>query len=68
MIIYKSPDELQRMRKAGRITAGTIDRVLAAVAPGKTTADLDAVAEAYIRGPRPRSRATAGSPPPSAPR
>lgn len=49
MIIYKSPDEVERMRKAGRITAGTIERVLAAVAPGKTTADLDAVAEAYIR-------------------
>lgn len=49
MIIYKSPDEVERMREAGRITAGTIDRVLAAVAPGETTADLDAVAEAYIR-------------------
>ena len=36
------------MRRAGRITAGTIEAVLAAVAPGKTTADLDAVAEGYI--------------------
>lgn len=48
MIIYKSVDEIDKMRAAGRIVAGTIDRVLAAVAPGKSTADLDAVAERYI--------------------
>jgi methionyl aminopeptidase len=49
MIIYKSPEEIDKMRKAGRIVAGTIDRVLAAVRPGVTTAQLDAVAETYIR-------------------
>jgi methionyl aminopeptidase len=49
MIIYKSKDELERMRPSGRITAGTIQRVLAAVRPGATTADLDAVAESTIR-------------------
>ena len=48
MIIYKSPDEVDKMRKAGRIVAGTIQRVLAAVRAGVTTADLDRVAEAYI--------------------
>ena len=48
MIIYKSPEEIDKMRKAGRIVAGTIDRVLAAVGPGITTAQLDEVAEAYI--------------------
>jgi methionyl aminopeptidase len=48
MIIRKSTEELAKMRRAGRITAGTIEAVLAAVAPGKTTADLDAVAEDYI--------------------
>ena len=48
MIIYKSPEEIDKMRKAGRIVAGTIDRVLAAVGPGVTTARLDEVAEAYI--------------------
>lgn len=48
MIIYKSAEEIDKMRAAGRIVAGTIDRVLAAVAPGKSTADLDAVAERYI--------------------
>jgi methionyl aminopeptidase len=48
VIIYKSADEIDKMRVAGRIVAGTIERVLAAVAPGKSTADLDAVAERYI--------------------
>jgi methionyl aminopeptidase len=49
VIIYKSPEEIDKMRKAGRIVAGTIDRVLGAVKPGVTTASLDEVAEAYIR-------------------
>jgi methionyl aminopeptidase len=49
MIIRKSPEELQKMRRSGRILAGTIDEVLEAVAPGRTTADLDAVAERRIR-------------------
>src|SRR5204862_1993418 len=49
MIIYKSPDEIAKMREAGRIVAGTIERVVAAVAPGRTTADLDRVGEEYIR-------------------
>jgi methionyl aminopeptidase len=48
MIIYKSAEEIAKMRRAGRVVAGTIDRVVAAVRPGITTADLDAVAEAYI--------------------
>jgi methionyl aminopeptidase len=48
MIIRKSPEELDRMRKAGRIVAGTILSVLDAVTPGTTTLDLDRVAERYI--------------------
>jgi len=48
VIIRKSPDELQKMRKAGRVVAGTIDRVLAAVAPGTSTLQLDRVAQDYI--------------------
>jgi methionyl aminopeptidase len=63
VIIYKSPDEIARMRKAGRIVAGTIDRVLAAVRPGTTTAELDAVAEAYIldQGATPSFKGYGGS-------
>jgi methionyl aminopeptidase len=49
MIILKSPDEVAKMRVAGSIVAETIDTVLAAVRPGVSTADLDAVAEAFIR-------------------
>jgi methionyl aminopeptidase len=49
MIIYKSPDEVDKMRVAGRIVAATIDAVLGAVRPGVSTADLDAVAEGFIR-------------------
>jgi methionyl aminopeptidase len=49
MIIRKSAAELDKMRRAGAITAGTIDRVLEAVVPGVTTLDLDRIAEAYIR-------------------
>ena len=49
MIVYKSPEEIGKMRRAGRIVAGTIERVLADVAPKVTTAALDAVAEEYIR-------------------
>jgi methionyl aminopeptidase len=48
VIILKSAEELDRMRRAGRIVAGTIDRVVDAVAPGVTTADLDRVAERFI--------------------
>jgi len=48
VIIYKSPGEIAKMREAGRIVAGTIERVVAAVAPGRTTADLDRVAEDFI--------------------
>jgi methionyl aminopeptidase len=49
MIILKSPDEVAKMRVAGSIVAESIDTVLAAVGPGVSTADLDAVAEAFIR-------------------
>lgn len=48
MIIRKSADEIAKMRKSGRILAGAICRVLDTVAPGRTTFDLDRVAEQYI--------------------
>jgi methionyl aminopeptidase len=50
MIILKSPDEIERMRKAGRIVAQTIERLVEGVRPGMTTEDLDHQAEAIIRG------------------
>jgi methionyl aminopeptidase len=50
VIVLKSPEELDKMRRAGRIVAETRAKVVAAVRPGITTARLDAVAEESIRG------------------
>jgi methionyl aminopeptidase len=49
VIIFKSPEEIERMRKAGHIVARIIERLQVAVAPGMTTAHLDALAERIIR-------------------
>jgi len=49
MVTRKSRSEIERMRRAGRIVAEVLDRIEAEVRPGVTTAELDAVAEAYIR-------------------
>ena len=49
MIIHKSPDEIDRMRRAGRVVAATIQRLQEAVRPGVTTAQLDRLAEEAIR-------------------
>ena len=49
MIIFKSPEEIDKMRKAGQIVARTIERLKGAVAPGMSTAHLDALAEQEIR-------------------
>ena len=49
-IELKTPDQLQLMRAAGLVVAGALDAVRAAVAPGVSTAELDAVAEDYILG------------------
>jgi methionyl aminopeptidase len=48
VIILKSPQEIAKMRRAGRIVADTIDAVTASVRPGITTGDLDAIAEKVI--------------------
>jgi methionyl aminopeptidase len=49
MIVFKSPEEIDRMRVAGRVVAVTIERLVESVRPGMSTADLDAVAERSIR-------------------
>jgi methionyl aminopeptidase len=48
VIQVKSATELDKMRRSGRILADTVLRVMEAVAPGRTTDDLDAVAVAHI--------------------
>jgi methionyl aminopeptidase len=49
VIILKSSEEIEKMRRAGRIVASTRRLVLAAVRPGITTGELDAIAEEHIR-------------------
>jgi len=49
MIIYKSPAEIDKMRRSGKILAATIERVLAKVRVGVTTAELDEIADSSIR-------------------
>nr|WP_122012815.1 type I methionyl aminopeptidase [Maliibacterium massiliense] len=49
MIELKSREQIDAMRRAGRIVAGALEAVGAAVRPGVTTHMLDAVAEEYIR-------------------
>ncbi|HET9015231.1 MAG TPA: type I methionyl aminopeptidase [Thermomicrobiaceae bacterium] len=46
----KRPEQLALMREAGRIVGETLELLAAAVRPGVTTAELDAIAERHIRG------------------
>jgi methionyl aminopeptidase len=48
VIILKSPAEIDKMRRAGRIVAATRQKVVDAVRPGITTEQLDRVAEEHI--------------------
>jgi methionyl aminopeptidase len=48
MIIRKSPQEIERMARAGRVVADTLALIGENVRPGVTTAELDAIAEEYI--------------------
>ena len=50
MIIRKSPEEIDRMRRAGRLVGRTLSAVTAAARPGVTLLDLDRLAERTIRG------------------
>jgi methionyl aminopeptidase len=49
MIQIKSPAEVESMRAAGLVVGRTLEVLRSAVAPGLTTADLDAIAERHIR-------------------
>ncbi len=50
MIQIKTEAEIAKMREAGLVVGQTLEKLQAAVRPGMTTADLDAVAEESIRG------------------
>ena len=49
MIQLKSPREIDTMARGGRILGRTLATLRAAVRPGMTTADLDKIAEDFIR-------------------
>src|SRR3954468_18837949 len=48
-IQLKTPEQIELMRGAGLVVAAALDAMREAVAPGVSTADLDAVAEKVIR-------------------
>lgn len=49
MVAIKSKSEIEKMKAAGEVTYGALCAVKEAVKPGVTTAELDMVAEKYIR-------------------
>ncbi len=49
-VTVKTPEQVALMRAAGLVVARALDRVVAAVAPGVTTGELDRIAEESIRG------------------
>jgi methionyl aminopeptidase len=49
MIIRKSPAEIERMARAGSVVAETLALLGERMRPGTTTAELDALADEYIR-------------------
>lgn len=48
-IQLKTPEQIDKMRTAGLVVAAALARTREAVAPGVSTADLDAIAESVIR-------------------
>ncbi len=64
MVTRKSRDEIEKMRRAGRIVGEVLALMEEELKPGITTAQLDAAAEAYIRkaGGRPSFKGYQGFP------
>ncbi|HYM55237.1 MAG TPA: type I methionyl aminopeptidase [Solirubrobacteraceae bacterium] len=49
MIIKKSPEEIEKMARAGEILVATLDMLEGKIRPGVSTAELDQAAERFIR-------------------
>jgi methionyl aminopeptidase len=50
VIIRKSPEQIDAMRRAGRLVGHTLSTLVEAVRPGVTLVELDVLAERVIRG------------------
>lgn len=48
-ILLKSPDQIARLREAGRLVAETYEELRPYVKPGVSTGELDSIAEKFIR-------------------
>jgi methionyl aminopeptidase len=48
-VVVKTPEEIKRMRRAGVLAAEALREVVRAIRPGVTGAQLDGIAERYIR-------------------
>lgn len=48
-VTVKTPEQIAAMRRAGLVVGRTLERVVAAVAPGVSTGELDRIAEESIR-------------------
>jgi methionyl aminopeptidase len=64
LIVRKSQGELEAMREGGKITAGCLASLTEAVKPGVTTAELDELADSFIRerGGKPEFKGYQGFP------
>ena len=49
MIILKASSEIEKMKKAGKITGDTLKLLQDKVKPGMSTLELNNIAERYIR-------------------
>ena len=49
MTSIKSPDQIEKMRTAGRLTAQVLEALSEIIQPGMTTMDIDTFCEDYIR-------------------
>ena len=48
-ILLKSPDQISKLREAGRLVAQTYEELRPHVQPGVSTGELDSIAETFIR-------------------
>ncbi|MGO9248448.1 MAG: type I methionyl aminopeptidase [Solirubrobacteraceae bacterium] len=64
MIIKKSPEEIDRMARAGEVLVATLDLLEGHIRPGISTGELDAIAERFIlsRGATPAFKGYRGFP------